>query len=119
MADDIPSLSVHPGEPYDGFLISARLIYAAPIDTTVGAITSCVLHLLQNDMWKNAGDERFVSNAVEDRSLYHPASGADADDHLPCRARGHQDRGRSAHVVVVRVGQPRRTKVHAAGRVRS
>lgn len=67
MADDIPSLSVHLGEPYEEFIVSTRTIYTAAVDTTVGAITSGVLHLLQNDMWKRAAsDERFVANAVEE-----------------------------------------------------
>ena len=71
MADDIPSLSVHLGEPYEEFIVSTRTIYTAAVDTTVGAITSGVLHLLQNGMWERAaGDERFVANAVEETVRY-------------------------------------------------
>jgi cytochrome P450 len=71
MADDIPSLSVHLGERYEEFLVSTRTIYTAAVDTTVGAITSGVLHLLQNGMWKRAASsERFVANAVEETIRY-------------------------------------------------
>ena len=67
MADDIPSLSVHLGEPYEEFIVSSRTIYTAAVDTTVGAITSGVMHLLQNGMWERAASsERFVANAVEE-----------------------------------------------------
>jgi cytochrome P450 len=67
MADDIPSLSVHLGEPYEEFLVSTRTIYTAAVDTTVGAITSGVLNMLQNDMWdRAASSERFVANVVEE-----------------------------------------------------
>jgi cytochrome P450 len=71
MADDIPSLSVHLGEPYEEFIVSTRTIYTAAVDTTVGAITSGVLHLLQSGMWERAAsDERFVANAVEETVRY-------------------------------------------------
>lgn len=67
MADDIPSLSVHLGEPYEEFIVSTRTIYTAAVDTTVGAITSGVLNLLNNDLWGRAAtSERFVANAVEE-----------------------------------------------------
>ncbi|MGH3585744.1 MAG: cytochrome P450, partial [Pseudonocardia sp.] len=67
MADDIPSLSVHLGEPYEEFIVSTRTIYTAAVDTTVGAITSGVMHLLRNGMWERAAhSERFVANAVEE-----------------------------------------------------